>query len=107
MTAAAGAEARAVVAAELERVVRRWHQLPLDHALSAVPQVRALVQDVADEVAAVEGLPRQDVPDLGPAVLLDQLRVMVHDHARVGLADDARSVAVLAARLTDLRRTLP
>ena len=107
MAATGSADARATVAAELERVVRRWHQLPLDHALSAVPAVRDLVQDLADEVAAREHLAPQPVPDLGPAVLMDQLRVMVFDHARVGLADDARSLGVLATRLTDLRRALP
>lgn len=107
MNATGTASARATVAAELERVVRRWQQLPLDHALSAVSQVRTLVQDLADEAARVEQLPRQPVPDLGPAVLMDQLRVMVHDHARLGLSDDEESVCALADRLTALRRRLP
>jgi hypothetical protein len=101
------AQARETVAAELERVVRRWHQLPLDRALSAAPPVRALVQEVADEVARAEQLTPEPVPDLGPAALMDQLRVMVHDHLRVGLTDDQESASALAERLTALRRALP
>lgn len=87
---------------ELERVVRRWQQLPLDHALRAVPGVMALVQALADEVAAHAGLPSATVPDLGPAVLMDQLRVMVHDHLSCGLPPEP-----LLERLTALRRSLP
>ncbi len=107
MDATVTAQARATVAAELERVVRRWHQLPLDHALSAASSVHTLVQEVADEVARADGLPAEPVPDLGPAALMDQLRVMVHDHARAGLAHEQESVSTLAGRLTALRRALP
>lgn len=101
MTADPRAEAREVVGAELERVDRRWQQLPLDHALTRVPAVRALVQQLADEAAAARRLPAAPVPDLGPAVLVDQLRVMVHDHAAAGL-----DPVPLAERLTTLRRSL-
>lgn len=90
------------VGVELERVVRRWQQLPLDRALAASGGLRALVQELADEVSAAQGLERAEVPDLGPAVLADQLRVMVYDHRQVGLDEDA-----LATRLTALRRSLP
>lgn len=93
--------AREAVGTELERVARRWQQLPLDHALAHVPAVRALVQQLADEVAAAQGLPATPVPDLGPVVLIDQLRVMVHDHASAGL-----DPVPLAGRLTGLRRSL-
>ncbi|WP_153397799.1 hypothetical protein [Ornithinicoccus halotolerans] len=93
--------AREAVGAELERVARRWQQLPLDHALAHVPAVRALVQQLADEGAAAQGLPVTPVPDLGPAVVIDQLRVMVHDHAAAGL-----DPVPLAERLTALRRSL-
>ena len=86
---------------ELERVVRRWQQLPLDHALPAVPAVRELVQSLADQVADAEGMPHTPVPDLGPAVLADQLRVMVYDHDQAGL-----DPAAVAGRLTALRRTI-
>lgn len=91
--------AREEIGTELGRVVRRWQQLPLDHALSVSPQVRELVQAVADRVAAAEGMPSAPVPDLGPAVLMDQLRVMVFDHGRAGL-----DPVPLAVELTALRR---
>ena len=85
---------------ELERLDGRWRQLPLDLALRAVPAVRALVQALADEVAAARGMPSAPVPDLGPAVALDQLRVMAFDAVQAGLGH------LLAERLADLRRTL-
>lgn len=91
-----------LVDTELERVVRRWRELPLDHALSAFPQVRALVQQLADDTAPATGMPLTAVPDLGPAVVMDQLRVMVHDWRTAGLAE-----AALGQRLTALRRSLP
>lgn len=100
MTPAPGA-AHETVGTELERVVRRWQQLPLDHALSRVPVVRDLVQTLADGVADAEGRARVEVPDLGPAVLLEQLKVMVYDHQQAGLPTKE-----LAARLTALRRSL-
>jgi hypothetical protein len=87
---------------ELERVVRRWQQLPLDRALPAVPGLRAAVQALADAVSDATGMPRDPVPDLGPGVLPDQLRVMVHDWRAEGLAETE-----LAQRLTALRRALP
>ena len=91
-----------VAGIELERVVRRWQQLPLDHALRAVPVVRQVVQELADSTARAGGLPLTEVPDLGPAVLPDQLRVMVHDWRAAGLPEED-----LAHRLTALRRSLP
>ena len=45
------------VSTELERVVQRWRQLPLDHALSYAGRVRALVQSLADGVAEATGVP--------------------------------------------------
>ncbi|WP_122261298.1 hypothetical protein [Ornithinimicrobium cerasi] len=87
---------------ELERVVRRWQQLPLDRALPAVPGFHEVVQALADVVSDAEGMPHDPVPDLGAAALPDQLRVMVHDWRSVGLAEEE-----LAQRLTALRRALP
>ena len=95
------AAAHEEIGIELKRVVLRWQELPLDHALSAVPQVQALVQSVADSVCEAAGLAISPVPDLGPAVLMDQLRVMVHDHAAADL-----DPIPLAAELTALRRSL-
>ncbi len=90
------------IATEAERVARRWLQLPLGHALSASPMVLAVVQQLADDVAAVRGWPPRTVPDLGPAVLINQLQVMLFDHAEAGL-----DPTPLAERMTTLRRTLP
>ncbi len=97
MTADSGASADPVpedVHAELTRVVRRWHQLPLDHARRAVPTVRVLLGELAGDRAG-------DLPDLGPAVLMDQLAVLVHDACASGRATG------LAGRLATLRRGLP
>lgn len=80
------------VSTELRRVVQRWQQLPLDHASSSLPLVRALLAELAD------GPP---VPDLGPAVAMDQLTVLVHDACAEGRG------AGLEGRLADLRRQLP
>lgn len=95
------AAAREQVATELRRVVRRWQQLPLDHALSVAPTVRDLLQSLADRAASARGLPLVPVPDLGPAVLMDQLTVLARDDAEAGL-----DPAALAADLTALRRAL-
>lgn len=91
-----------LVQTELERVVRRWQQLPLDRALRASGVFHEVVQALADEVASVTGMPPAPVPDLGPAVLPDQLRVMAHDWTLAGLPPQA-----LGERLTALRRALP
>jgi hypothetical protein len=80
------------VATELRRVVQRWQQLPLDSASSCLPAVHAVLTELA------EGL---TVPDLGPAVVMDQLTVLVHDACAEG------RWAGLDGRLADLRRTLP
>ncbi len=91
------------VGTELRRVVERWHQLPLDRALSRLPAVRELVQSLADTVADAESRALCAVPDLGPAVVMDQLQVMVHDVTALG---DARTTYTVAERLTRLRREL-
>ena len=84
-------------------MVERWHQLPLDRALSCMPSVAALVQSLADRVAASRDVPRQRVPDLGPAVVMDQLSVMVHDLYR---AEPQAHPAVVAQELAGIRRSL-
>ncbi|SOC53886.1 hypothetical protein [Ornithinimicrobium cerasi] len=97
-----GPDQRVGADVELERVVRRWQQLPLDRALPAGPGFLEVVQSLADAVSDAEGMPHDPVPDLGAAVLPDQLRVMVHDWRSAGLAEEE-----LAQRLTALRRALP
>ena len=103
------------VGIELQRVVERWRQLPLDRALSQAGHVRALVQSLADGVAEASGSASSLVPDLGPATLMDQLTVMVHDASVAGktLGSQASRVATsgvatstLAAVLASLRGEL-
>ncbi|GGM97055.1 hypothetical protein GCM10009721_24820 [Terrabacter tumescens] len=91
------------VSDELRRVVERWHQLPLDHALSCMPSVRAVVQSLADRVAGARGLGSRPVPDLGPAVVMDQLAVMVHD---VFVTEPDADPALVADALAGIRRSL-
>ena len=87
---------------ELERVVRRWRELPLDHALGHVPAVRALAQHLADEVHAARGARPVPLPQLGPASTMDQLVVTAYDARQAGLAQRVR----LTERLAELRRSL-
>ncbi|HSU73569.1 MAG TPA: hypothetical protein VLI66_01430 [Terrabacter sp.] len=99
----AGSPTPPVVSDELRRVVERWHQLPLDHALSRMPSVRVLVQSLADRAAGVRQVPPRPVPDLGPAVVMDQLAVMVFDLFREAPGTDP---AVVADELAGIRRSL-
>ncbi|MDN5716542.1 MAG: hypothetical protein L0G89_04830 [Janibacter sp.] len=78
------------IATELGRAVRRWQQLPLDRAADALPGVHALCAELAGE----------SLPDLGPGVAMDQLRVVVFDACR-----GARIPPHLAQRLAELRLT--
>lgn len=88
------------VAAELRRVTDRWRALPLAEAGRRTATLRALVDDLAAATAPGAG----PVPDLGPAVLPDQLTVLVLD-AWAAAADD-REAEGLEARLADVRRAL-
>jgi len=90
--------------AELQRVVQRWRQLPLEHALSYAGRVRALVQSLADEVAEATGIRVSVVPDFGPATLMDQLAVMVYDASAAAVASTRTST--LVQDLASLRREL-
>lgn len=99
----AGSPTPQEVSDELRRVVERWHQLPLDHALSRLPSVLVLVQSLADRVAGSRGVDPQPVPDLGPAVVMDQLAVMVLDLYRARPGTDPTSVA---DELAGIRRSL-
>ncbi len=88
------------VSTELQRVVQRWRQLLLDHALTCAGRVRALIQSLADQVAQATGVRPSAVPDCGPATLMDQLTVMVYD------ASAAALTSTLAGDLAGLRREL-
>lgn len=76
---------------ELTRAVRRWQQLPLDRAESFVPAVHDLMADIAGT----------SVPDLGPAVIMDQLRAVIYDAYQ---APDPPP-SDLAQRLAEVRLT--
>jgi hypothetical protein len=84
-------------------VVERWRQLPLDHALSRMPLTSALVQQLADRVAGLRGRPARQVPDLGPAVVMDQLTVMVFD--LYATQPDAE-VSDVVSQLSGIRKSL-
>jgi hypothetical protein len=85
-------------------MVERWRQLPLDHAFSYAGRVRALVQSLAERVAEANALPACVVPDCGPATLMDQLTVLVHDASAAAVTSTATST--LAQDLASLRREL-
>lgn len=92
-------------------MVGRWHQLPLGHALSCMPSVRVVVQQLADLGAQRRGRAAVPVPELGPEAVMDQLTVMVFDVFAAGPAESAEAAmaaqSTQAARLlTDLRRSL-
>ena len=105
-TAGAGSPAPAVSSAqgdvvppsarvELDRIRRRWGELPLETAAAWMPSLRHLLVDLARRSA-----PGHDVPDLGPAVVVDQLAVVVWD------AYAARCGDGIPELLTDARRAL-
>ena len=100
------------VSDELQRVVQRWHQLPLDRALLLAGRVRALVQSLADGVAEVSGVPATVVPDCGPATLMDQLTVLVYDACAAAETSTRTStlgstlLSTLGQDLANLRREL-
>ena len=94
------------VSTELRRVVERWRQLPLDHALSHAGRVRALVQSLADVVAEANGIAASVVPDIGPATLMDQLTVLVHDASAAAVTPTLAVTSTLAEDLARLRREL-
>ncbi|QIM21683.1 hypothetical protein G7075_12035 [Phycicoccus sp. HDW14] len=83
---------------ELERIRRRWSELPLARAEAAAPAVREVVEALAARTA-----PDTPVPDLGPAALVDQLAVVVWDACATGAVDGP----ALTEQLTALRRALP
>ena len=81
---------------ELDRLGRRWGELPLARAEAAMPLLRRLLDDLGRRSAPEES----SVPDLGPGVVAHQLAVVVWDAYAVGRGDG------IPALLTDLRRTL-
>ena len=100
---------------ELDRIRRRWSELPLDRAESRMPVLRRLLADLAPrsfpliadhpprtaaERPAEVGDPQSVVPDLGPAVVVDQVAVLVWDAYAAGRGDGIPQL------LTEVRREL-
>lgn len=79
---------------ELDRIRRRFRELPVADAISGMRRARPLL----DRLSGRLGQPT--VPDLGPATIPDQLAVLVHDAYRIGMGDG------LDGELADLRRGL-
>ena len=77
-----------VARTEMNRLAHRWHTLPVGQARSSAPDLRSLAS------AWLGG----EVPDLGPACALDQLRVALHEVSLAGLADDEAGAALVALR---------
>jgi len=83
------------VRVELDRIERRWAELPLARAQESMPRLRVAL----DALAGVLG--REPVEDLGPASAVHQLKVLAWEAARAGRADG------IPPWLADLRRDLP
>ena len=104
---------------ELDRIRRRWSELPLAQAERRMPLLRHLLADLASRSIPpliapqppeelVSGRPAVagsqsvgvDVPDLGPAAVVDQLSVLVWDAYAQGNGDGIPEI------LAGLRRDL-
>jgi len=98
---------------ELDRIRRRWAELPLDRAESRMPVLRRLLADLtprsfpliadhpprtAAERPAEVGDPQSVVPDLGPSVVVDQLSVLVWDAYATGRGDGIPGLLTSARR---------
>ena len=78
---------------ELDRIRRRWAELPIAQAEGRMPLLRGLLADLAPRSADVP-----DVPDLGPAVVVDQLAVLVWDAYAAGCGDGIPDLLTQARR---------
>jgi hypothetical protein len=100
---------------EVRRVADRLRSMSVErltrpfppHASRAAAAL-ALAQQLADASADLEGHPRRRVPDLGPAVVGDQVAVTGEDLAAAayGRQEPDESVTGCLEALSDLRRTL-
>ena len=112
--AGAGADVVAPEArVELDRIRRRWAELPIERAEFRMPVLRRLLADLAPRTLppiadhppreAPERPGRVDepqpvVPDLGAAVVVDQLTVLVWDAYANGRSDGIPGLLTTARR---------
>ena len=96
--AGTGSPVPAESSAELVRIRRRFTELTIDDARTGMHRARPLLDLLTDRLG------QPPVPDLGPAVVPDQLTVLVYDVYAVAAGADA--TADLPAHLADLRRAL-
>lgn len=89
------------VRAALDRVTGRWRQLPLAAAQRRSEVVRQLAQQWAD-LSAPSSEAKFPLPDLGPAVVIDQLTVAVYDACHTGSVPSAMVVDQLKELLAQL-----
>lgn len=93
-SAGTGSPVPAESSVELERIRRRFRELPAADARTGMRSARPLLALLSSRL----GMPV--VPDLGPAVVPDQLAVLAFDAYRAGVGDG------LSEALADLRRAL-
>ena len=79
---------------ELDRIRRRWAELPLAQAEGRMPLLRRLLADLAPRSAEATAT----VPDLGPGVVVDQLTVLVWDAYAGGRGDGIPELLTRARR---------
>ena len=77
---------------ELDRIRRRWAELPLERAEAAMPLLRHLLLDLAPRSSSAV------LPDLGPAAVVDQLAVLVWDAYTAGRGDGIPELLVASRR---------
>lgn len=103
---------------ELDRIRRRWAELPLGQAEDRMPLLRQLLVDLAPrtlprlianhppsgaaprgpEVGGSQEVGEVVVPDLGAAVVVDQVTVLVWDAYAAGLGDGIPELLTQARR---------
>lgn len=92
----------APIVAELARIEGHWRVLALRTAQQHAPRLREAARRLADALDPAPNQPGAQLPDLGPATALDQLRVTVYDACAAGAVPIERLEELLA----DLRRGL-
>ena len=78
---------------ELDRIRRRWAELPLERAESRMPVLRRLLADLT-----ARSDPQPVLPDLGAAVVVDQVSVLVWDAYADGRGDGIPRLLTTARR---------